>query len=73
MSAVASAAGECVVEGDTVEPREEAAVLLERIQFEVRLDERFLDDIFGFVGVPYDADHGRIESVLVTTDQSLKG
>ena len=69
----ASASSQGEVECDTVEPGEKAAIALERIELEVGLDERFLDDVFGFVGAANDADHGRVESVLVAEYQGFEG
>lgn len=61
------------VERDAVEPGEKAAIALEGIELEVGLDERFLDDVFGFVGASNDADHGRVEAVLVAEYQGFEG
>ena len=69
----ASASSQGEVERDAVEPGEKAAIALERIELEVGLDERFLDDVFGFVGAANDADHGRVEAVLVAEYQGFEG
>ena len=65
-------ASECEIECDAVKPGKESAVTLERIELEIGLDERFLHDILGFVGVPNDADHGRVETVLVAEYEGFK-
>lgn len=61
------------IECDSIEPSKESAVALERIELEIGLDERFLHDILGLVGIPDDADHGRIETVLVAEYEGFKG
>jgi len=68
-----STTGQSKIERDPVEPREKSAVALEGIKLEIRLDECLLNDIFGLVGIANDADHGRIETVLVAKHQGFKG
>jgi hypothetical protein len=65
MVLASSSASQREIECDPIEPSKESSVALEGIEFQVGLDEGFLNDILGFVRIPDDADHGRIETVLV--------
>ncbi len=72
-TSIASPTGKGEIESDSVNPSKESTVLLESVQFEISLNEGFLDDIFRFVRVANDADHGGIQAVLVPSHQRLKG
>jgi len=73
MVLASSAASQREIECDPIEPSKESAIALEGVEFQVRLDERFLDNILGFVGIANDADHGRVETVLVAQHEGFKG